>query len=69
MWTSKAYQMRLALRNTYNNVPYESWAHRRLTSWCNWGSKTAKKALHLLMKRMQKAVETIQSHWKGIFAY
>ena len=41
LWTSKAYQMRLALR----------------------------KAPHLLMKPMKKAVETIQAHWKGILAH
>jgi transposase len=69
LWTAKAYQMRLSLQNIYNNIPYRSWAERRLKSWCNWVTKVASKAPNLLMKPMVKVVETIQNHWDGILAY
>ena len=69
LWTSKAYQMRLALRNIYNQVPYESWARRRLQSWCHWVRKTAAKAPHLFASPMLRAAESIEKHQDGILAF
>lgn len=69
LWTSKAYQMRLALQKIYNTIEYQSWAQRRLRSWCNWVNKVCEKAPYWIMKPMKKAVETIQNHWDGILAY
>ncbi|MGZ0654779.1 transposase [Coraliomargarita sp. W4R53] len=35
LWTSKAYQMRLALQKISNTISYQSWSSRRLQSWYN----------------------------------
>jgi len=69
LWTSKAYQMRLALKNIYNQVPFESWARRRLRSWCNWVKKTAAKAPHLFAGPILKAAKSIEKHQDGILAF
>ena len=69
LWTSKAYQMRLSLQKIYNTIKYQSWAERRLRSWCNWVNKVCEKAPYWIMKPMRKTVETIQNHWDGILAY
>ena len=69
LWTSKAYQMRLALQKIYNTIPYQSWAERRLKSWCNWVNRVCDEAPYWIMKPMRKTVETIQNHWDGILAH
>lgn len=69
LWTAKAYQMRLALQHIYNEVPYRSWAERRLTSWCNWAHKTAENTPHLLLKPIKGFVKTVRKHWEGILNY
>ena len=69
LWTAKAYQMRLALQKIYNTIPYQSWAERRLQSWCNWVNRVCDKAPYWIMKPMRKAAEMIQKHIDGILAY
>ncbi len=61
--------MRLALQKIYNTVQYQSWAERRLQSWCNWVNRVCDKAPYWIMKPMRKTLETIQKHWDGILAY
>lgn len=40
LWTSKAYQMRLALQGIYR-LPYRSVVRRRLASWSRWVRRAA----------------------------
>ena len=69
LWTAKAYQMRLSLQKIYNTVPYQSWAERRLRSWCKWVKKVCAQGPYWIMKPMSKTVEMIEKHWDGILAY
>ena len=68
LWTSKAYQMRLALQQIYQ-LPYLSQARRRVKSWLNWVRRTAGKAGWRVLHPMVKAAQTIDSHSDGILAH
>ena len=68
LWTSKAYQMRLALQGIYR-LPYRSVARRRLASWGRWVGRAAKKAPNQVLEAMVKVAEMIDAHLEGILAY
>jgi len=68
LWTSRAYQMRLALQEVYR-LPYCSTARRRFQSWCGWVRRVAKKAPGQLLEGMVKVANMIESHLEGILAH
>ena len=68
LWTSKAYQMRLALQDIYR-LPYRSVARRRLDSWSRWVRRAAKKGPGEVLAAMVKVAEMIDSHMEGILAH
>jgi len=68
LWTSKAYQMRVALQEIYK-IEYRSVARRRFGSWCRWVRRAAKKAPGKVLESMVKVAEMIESHLEGVLAH
>jgi transposase len=66
--TAKAYQMRLALQDVYR-LPTASAARRRLTAWCRWVRRAARRQRCGLLAAMEKVAGMIERHWDGILAY
>jgi transposase len=68
LWTSKAYQMRLALQDIYR-LPYRSVVRRRLASWSRWVRRAAAQAPGQVLDAMKKVAAMIDTHLEGILAY
>jgi transposase len=68
LWTSKAYQMRLALQEIYL-LPYASLSRRRFGSWIRWVRRAANKAPGQMLEAMRKVADMVESHIEGILAH
>jgi transposase len=68
LWTAKAYQMRLALQEIYNE-PHEGKARRRLLAWCRWVRYIGRRAPAMIFKAMFTRARMILRHFEGILAH
>lgn len=66
--TSQAYQLKLQLQNIYQ-IPYRSWAKRRLLAWCRHIHSKVQSAWRGLLNPMGKLARTVERHLDGILSH
>lgn len=66
--TSKAYQMRLSLRELYEQCTEAAQLHDQLLRWCRWVKGYARRH-PFLFAPMAKAAQSVRAHLEGIVAF
>jgi len=68
LYTAKAYQMRLVLRDIYRS-PSAQVAQRRFRAWCRWVRWVARRSQAWIFSPMLKVAQLVQNHLAGILAH
>ena len=66
--TGQAYQVRLELRDIYQNSRHRAQAEYRLNAWLNWARAKCERWGSCL-RPLDKAVKSIETHLDGILAH